>query len=98
MNAKTAQKGKAIIKSNCRTINPQAIINAYAKQYGIPAKDIFLKVFYTGNDLYGEDCIFSDFLADEGVLTGSKNEIEIVPQYWMRRDNIKRVEAIRDAK
>ena len=98
MNTKTAQKDKAIIKANCRTINPQAIINAYAKQYGIPAKDIFLEVFYTGNDLYSEDCIASDFLTDEGVLTGSKNEIEIVPQYWMRRDNIKRVEAIRDAK
>lgn len=31
MNTKTAKKDKAIIKANCRTINPQAIINTYAK-------------------------------------------------------------------
>ena len=98
MNTKTAKKDKAIIKANCRTINPQAIINAYAKQYGIPAKDIFLEIFYTGNDLYAPECENMDWLINESILTGAKNEIEIVPQYWERGDNTKRVEAIRDAK
>lgn len=90
---------KGEILQEVSTISPEAIISAYAKKFGIPVKDVYLHIHLDGNSLYEDhgvsDCTFSDWLVNEGILTGSKNQIEVIPMYWIRENDEARIEKIR---
>lgn len=89
---KTPKKEKDTMKN----INPIEMIKEYSKKFGIPEKDIHLHIHIDGNDIYGEECADSDWLVNEGICFGENNKYEVIPMYYQRNDNKKKVEAIRD--
>ena len=78
------------------TINPAEIIKSYAKKMNIPARDVFLHIqLDEDNNPYSEECSYSDWLVNEGIIIDKENNVEMIPMYYERNGNEKNVIAVR---